>query len=260
MPPTLGNPALWALAQGKVLMGLLVVVRITGLMATLPGLGQERIPVEIRAAIAILLAVIIAPVVPSPREFPSDMWQLLALMVMELAAGLLLGLFVAWIVEAVSFAGHLMDIQMGFSFVQFLDPASARPTSISGSILTQLTLLFILVSGLHHQMILALVESYRIVPIGSGMPGNPLQIVSMVGLLLARGLQLAFPVMLTLFFVDALEGICARFMPQLQLMQLSFPLKIAVGLTMLGVLLREFSAWLLPILEAAPREALRFLR
>jgi flagellar biosynthetic protein FliR len=162
--------------------------------------------------------------------------------------------------EAVAFAGHLMDIQMGFSFVQFLDPASARPTSISGAVLSQLTLLFILVSGLHHQMILALVESYRIVPIGSGMPGNPMHIVAMVGLLLLRGLQLAFPVMLTLFFVDILEGISARFMPQLQLMQLSFPIKIAVGLAVLGVVLREFQAWLLPILEAAPREALRFLR
>jgi flagellar biosynthetic protein FliR len=260
MPPTLGSPAVWALAQGQVLMWLLVIVRITGLMATLPGLGQERIPLQVRAALAILLSVIITPVAPRPREAPADMWQLLALMVMELAAGLLLGLFVAWIIEAVSFAGHLMDMQMGFSFVQFLDPATARPASISGTVLTQLTLLFIFISGLHHQMILALVESYRIVPIGSGMPGDPMRIVSMVGMLLARGLQLAFPVMLTLFFVDVLEGISARFMPQLQLMQLSFPIKIAVGLAVLGVVLREFSAWLLPILEAAPREALRFLR
>ena len=82
----------------------------------------------------------------------------------------------------------------------------------------------------------------------------------MVGLMLARGLQLAFPVMLTLFFVDALEGISARFMPQLQLMQLSFPVKITVGLAVLRVVLREFQSWLMPILEAAPREALRFLR
>lgn len=260
MPPVLGSPALWTLAQGKVLLWLLVVVRITGLMATLPGLGQERIPVQIRAALVLLLTVIIAPVVPAPKAAPTDMWQLVAVMVMEMASGLLLGLFLAWILEAVAFAGHLMDIQMGFSFVQFLDPASARPTSISGSVLMQLTLLFILVSGMHHQMILALVESYRIVPIGSGMPGNPMQIVSMVGQLLGRGLQLAFPVMLTLFFVDVLEGISARFMPQLQLMQLAFPIKIAIGLAVLGVVLREFAAWLLPMLEAAPREALRFLR
>ncbi len=259
MTPLLGNPALWTLTQGKVLVWMLVLVRLSGLMATLPGLGQERIPVQIRVALVVLLAIIIAPVVPSPKTMPTDMWQLAAVVAVELAAGLLLGLFVAWIIEAVSFAGHLMDMQMGFSFVQFIDPASARPTSISGAVLTQLTLLFILVSGLHYQMIIALVESYRIVPIGSGLPGDPQRIVATVGLLLTRGLQLSFPVMLTLFFVDILEGISARFMPQLQLMQLSFPIKIAVGLMVLGILLREFPAWLRPLLEAAPREALRFL-
>jgi len=126
--------------------------------------------------------------------------------------------------------------------------------------LMQLTLLFIFTSGLHHQMILALVESYRIVPIGSGIPGNPQMIVVVVGQMLTRGLQLAFPVMLALFFIDVLEGISGRFMPQLQLMQLAFPIKIAAGLSVLGVVLRELSAWLLPILEAAPREALRLLR
>lgn len=239
---------------------LLVMVRITGLLATLPGLGQERIPLPVRAALTILLAVLLTPVIPPVKSLPTGMWEMLGLMVAELAVGVLVGMFVSWIIEAVSFAGHLMDMQMGFSFVQFLDPSSARTTSISGSVLMQLTLIFIFVSGLHHQMILALVESYRIVPIGSGMPGNPLQIVTMVGQLLTRGLQLAFPVMLTLFFIDVLEGIAARFMPQLQLMQISFPIKIAAGLAVLAVVLREFSAWLVPLLEAAPREALRLLR
>lgn len=260
MMQTLENPALWTLTQAKVLVWMLVLVRLTGLLATLPGLGQERIPLQIRAALVVLLAVIITPVVPAPKVMPVDMWQLAAVIAVELAAGLLLGLFVAWIIEAVAFAGHLMDMQMGFSFVQFIDPASARPTSISGAVLTQLTLLFILISGLHYQMIIALVESYRIVPIGSGLPGDPQRIVATVGMLLTRGLQLSFPVMLTLLFVDILEGISARFMPQLQLMQLSFPLKIAVGLIVFGLVLREFPAWLRPLLEAAPREALRFLR
>ena len=260
MPPVLDNPVLWAFLQGKVALWLLVMVRITGLMATLPGLGQERIPLPIRTSLTILMAVILTPVIPAVKTIPNDMWQMLGLMVAELAAGVLLGLFVSWIIEAVSFAGHLMDMQMGFSFVQFLDPSSARTTSISGSVLMQLTLLFVFISGLHHQMILALVESYRIVPIGSGLPGNPLQIVTMTGQMLTRGLQLAFPVLLTLFFIDVLEGISGRFMPQLQLMQLAFPVKIAAGLAVLAVVLREFSAWVLPLIQAAPREALRLLR
>ncbi|MDP2876126.1 MAG: flagellar biosynthetic protein FliR [Holophaga sp.] len=260
MPPILDNPAIWALTQGKIVLWLRVMVRVTGLLVTKPGLSQERIPLPVRASLTLMIAVLMTPVIPAALVMPTGMWQMLGLLVAELATGMILGLFVSWIIEAVSFAGHMMDAQMGFSFVQFLDPSSAQTTSISGSILMQLTLLFIFISGLHHQMILALVESYRIVPIGSGIPGNPQMIIVIIGQMLTKGFQLAFPVVLALFFIDVLEGISGRFMPQLQLMQLAFPIKIAAGLSILGVVLREFSAWILPMLEAAPREALRLLR
>lgn len=259
MTPTLTNPAVWALAQGKVLLWFMVLVRLSGLLAMLPGLGQERVPVIIRAALAILVATILTPVVPAPKALPSGMWDLLGFMVVEFGSGLLMGLMVAWILEAVMFAGHIMDIQVGFSFVQFLDPVSAQSVSISGSVLSQLTLLFILISGLHHQMILALVESYRILPIGQAPPMRAQELTALLGMLLTKGLQLASPVLIVLFFVDVLEGISAKFMPQLQLIQLSFPIKIAVGLAVLAFALREFAAWLQPLVEWAPRQALRML-
>ena len=259
MDTVLANPALWALTQTKSLIWMLIIVRMTGLLATMPGFGQTRVPVRIRLTLALLLAMIIGPLIPAPQVMPTGMWDLTGVMVTELAAGLVMGLSVSWIVDIVAFAGQLMDTQMGFSFVQFLDPVSAHPVSISGSVLTQVTMVFILVSNLHHQMILALVASYRILPIGQALPMKPMLILTSMGMILTRGFQLAFPVMLTLFLVDVLEGISGKFMPQLQLIQLSFPIKITVGLTVLGFVLREFPNWLAPLLEAAPREALRLL-
>ena len=259
MGSVLSNPALWALTQTKSLIWMLTIVRMTGLLATMPGFGQTRVPVRIRLTLALLLAMIIGPLIPAPQVMPTGIWDLTGFMVTELAAGLVMGLSVSWIVDIVAFAGQLMDTQMGFSFVQFLDPVSAHPVSISGSVLTQVTMIFILVSNLHHQMILALVASYRILPIGQALPMKPLLMITSMGMILGRGFQLAFPVMLTLFLVDVLEGISGKFMPQLQLIQLSFPIKITVGLTVLGIVLREFSGWLQPLLEAAPREALRLL-
>ncbi len=259
MPPSLDNPAVWALTQAKALLWLLVLTRLSGLLAALPGLGQERVPLQVRAALAVLMATIITPVIPGPKALPQSLWDVLAFMVMEFAVGLLLGLLVGWILEAVSMGGYLMDVQMGFSFVQMVDPSTSQTVSVSGVVLVQLSLLFVFLSGLHHQMIQALVESYRIAPLGSGLPGDPQKVVVLLGQMLARGFQLAFPVMLTLFLVDALEGISARFMPQLQLMQLAFPLKIAVGLAVLAVLLRSFAGWLEPLVRAAPIEALRLL-
>jgi len=259
VPSVLLNPATWAFTQVRVLIWMLTLVRMTGLLAAMPGFGQTRTPLLIRVALVVLMSLVLAPVVPAPKALPDGIYQLSVIMLTELAAGLLLGLCVAIVIDTVAFAGQLMDTQMGFSFVQFLDPVSAHPASVSGALLTQVTMIFILVSGLHHQMILALVESYRILPIGQGLPLKPLALVVQVGLILVRGFQLAFPVMLTLFLIDVMEGISGKFMPQLQLIQLSFPIKIAVGLTVLGIMLRELSAWMRPLLENVPRLALRFL-
>ena len=259
MPALLGNPGFWAFTQVKLLVWMLTLVRLTGLMATMPGFGQTRVPLRFRVSMGILVSLVLAPVVPLPRELPDGMFALTAVMATEVAAGLLMGLCVGILVDTMAFAGQLMDTQMGYSFVQFLDPVSAHPVSVSGSVLTQLTMLFILVSGLHHQMILALVESYRILPIGQGLPLKPLALVAQMGLIMLRGFQLAFPVLLTLFLIDVMEGIAGKFMPQLQLIQLSFPIKIGVGLTVLGIVLHELPGWLRPLIEALPVTALKFL-
>lgn len=259
MPPSLESPALWTLTQGKVMVWVLVLTRLTGLLAVLPGLGQERLPLQVRALLAILMTTVVAPTLPANVRLAGSAVDLGVSMTLELGTGLLMGLMVAWILEAVGFGGQLMDIQMGFSFVQFLDPASGQTTSVTGAILARLCLLFIFVSGLHHTMILALVESFRIVPLGEGPPLHPQDLVAAVGLLLVKGLQLAAPVLLVLFFVDVLEGISAKFMPQLQLIQLSFPIKITVGLAVFALAIREFGTWVMPLLEWAPRQALRLL-
>ncbi len=250
---------MWAFTGAKAALWVLVLTRITGLLAAFPILGSEQMPLQLRAALGALLATVILPVIPVPHSVPSSLPELAGLMASELAIGLLLGTVVAWVLEAVAFAGTLMDTQMGFSFVQFLDPATSQSTSVSGSLMMQIAALMIFVTGLHHQMILALVDSYRVAPMGQGVPLQVAGLVALIGQLLAKGFQLAFPVLAVLFLLDVILGISGKFMPQLQLLQLSFPLKIALGMMILGLVLRELGSWLTPLLESAPRLALKLL-
>ncbi|WLT33301.1 flagellar biosynthetic protein FliR [Geothrix sp. PMB-07] len=259
MTPTLSSSALWAFTGAKAALWVLVLTRLTGLLAAFPILGGEQMPLPIRAALGALLATVILPVIPVPPVLPSGLPELVGLMASELAIGLLLGTVVAWTLEAVSFAGTLMDTQMGFSFVQFIDPATSQSASISGSLMTQVAALLVFVTGLHHQMILALVDSYRVAPMGQGVPLQVMGLIVLIGQLLAKGFQLAFPVLAVLFLLDLTLGISGKFMPQLQLLQLSFPLKISLGLLILGLVLRELGPWLVPLLDVAPRLALKLL-
>lgn len=259
MTPTLSSSALWAFTGAKAALWVLVLTRLTGLLAAFPILGGEQMPLPIRAALGALLATVILPVIPVPAALPMGLPELAGLMASELAIGLLLGTVVAWTLEAVAFAGTLMDTQMGFSFVQFVDPATSQSASVSGSMMMQSAALLVFITGLHHQMILALVDSYRVAPMGQGLPLQVMGLLALIGQLLAKGLQLAFPVLAVLFLLDLTLGISGKFMPQLQLLQLSFPLKISLGLLVLGLVLRELGPWLAPLLETAPRLALKLL-
>lgn len=259
MDGILGNPATWTYASTKLVAWMLVLTRVTGVLAAIPGLGNERLPLPVRAAFAALLSLAIAPTLPPLRNLPMDGWSLVALMGIELAAGLLMGTLVAFVLGAVGFGANLIDIQTGFSFVQFLSPVDAHPSAIAGSLLGQVVLLLLFATGLHHQVFLALADSYRVLPVGGTLPLHADGLAALTGGLLAKGLQMAAPVLVALFMVDVLEGFGARFMPQLQLLQLSFPLKIAIGILLLSYLMTELPRWLRPLLEALPGWLYRFL-
>ncbi len=95
MTPTLSNLAIWAFTADKAVLWVLVLTRLTGMLAAFPLLGADRLPVQLRAALAVLLATIIVPVVPAPATLPTGIPALVALMAGELAVGLLLGTVVA---------------------------------------------------------------------------------------------------------------------------------------------------------------------
>lgn len=260
MEGLLGNPATWTYASAKLTAWMLVLTRITGLLAAIPGLGNERLPLQVRTGLAALLALVISPTLPPITHPPTGFWDFTALMAVELAVGLLIGTLVALIFAAVGFGANLIDIQTGFSFVQFVNPIDPQPAAISGTLMAQVALLLLFASGLHHQVLLALADSYRLVPLGGALHSNGLAMVALTGGLLAKGFQMAAPVLFALFLVDVLEGFGARFMPQLQLLQLSFPLKIAIGVAVLGYVLLELPRWIRPLFNAVPGWTFWFLR
>lgn len=253
IPPTLASPATWALTQERVLVWMLVLTRMSGFLGAFPGLGEGRLPARVRLVLGVLLAAVVAPLVPRPRAPIEGLPALILAMALELAAGVLLGTLVSWVMEAVLFAGQFMDTQIGFSFVQLVDPLTAQPSSLASQVLGRLTLLLLFTTGLHHLMIQAFADSYRLVPVGEAPAFQLMALLHLFGQFMAKGIMLAFPVLAVLFLVDLILGISGKFMPQLQLLQLGFPLKIAVGLMVLGLVMRGLGGWIHPLLEAAVR-------
>ena len=85
MQSILDNPQTWALTGGKVTVWLLVMTRVTGLLAGLPGLGNERLPLQVRAALAVMIAVVMTPALPPMKIPPASVIDLASALAVELA-------------------------------------------------------------------------------------------------------------------------------------------------------------------------------
>src|ERR1700743_3156241 len=102
---------------------MLAFARIGAMVMLLPGLGETNIPVRIKLAIALLLALIILPLHRADYHVDmSSMGALLVLMIYEILIGIVLGATARVTLAALEVAGSVIAQQLGLGFVTSVDP------------------------------------------------------------------------------------------------------------------------------------------
>lgn len=217
---------------------LLVSSRIAGVTTASPIFTNRFTLPSVRVGFTLLLALLILPLVQGdPARFEGT--GLLVGAVFELLIGLLIGFLSHMLFSVVQMAGALMDMEMGLSMANTMDPVSGHTQPVVGSFLHTLTLVLYFALGAHHWLIRALVDSYEAVGVGGFqiLSGGPIYAVSLFGAMLASAVTLVMPfVAVTLLTTTVMAGI-NRAVQQMHLFQLSMGLKAIVGMGMLLVML-----------------------
>jgi flagellar biosynthetic protein FliR len=220
---------------------VLVLIRVSVVLLLFPIFDSPLFPRMVKLALALALSLALFPVVAvDTAHFPRHPLGLLALGVSELFAGMVLGLTVRLFFAAVQLAGQMVGFQMGFSIINVLDPQTGGQVSIIDQIgLMVVMLLFLSLNG-HHVLITALAESFRILAPGvlNLQKGCLSLMLASAGNMFALGIKIGAPAIVALLFTDAAFGICARFVPQMNILIAGFPIKIVVGLFFFGLTLQ----------------------
>lgn len=223
---------------------VLVMVRLSGLMVFAPVFSSAAIAPRIKAGFVIAMTVLIAPAVaavPGARA-SLDMKSLLG----ELGVGLVFGLSLTLLNEALMFAGALLGMEFSFSLVNLMDPNSKVETPVLGQMLGWLGVLVIIGSGLDRSLLAALVRSFCAVPVGRAViqakTGGAL--VAMASGIFVAGLQLAAPVIAAALAVEITIALVARLSPQLPAMVVSVPLKTMISYAVLIGSLAVWPGWI----------------
>ena len=216
---------------------LLVLTRVSVILFLFPFFGSNSFPALVKAGLSLSISLVLfSTVATSPKAFPDQVLLAPVLLVSELFVGLVIALVVRLFFGAVQMAGLLIGFQMGFSMINVMDPQSGSQVSVMEQLgyWTVLTL-FILLDG-HYILLLALVESFHMVPPG-GFALPPVffnQVMSMTAAKFVTGIKIGAPVIVALLFVSVAFGITAKFAPQMNVLIISFPVKIAIGLVFFG--------------------------
>lgn len=227
--------------QGQVAAFLLVLTRTSGIFFISPFLGSMNIPYKLRAAVAVMVAVILFPIVLKEYVIhaPATVLMFAFTVAKELFIGWLIGLVAYIALTAINTAGKIMDMQIGFAVVQMMDPTTMQQTGLVGTFLYNLTIIYFVATNGHHVILSALTESLRIIPLDSMVWNTSLPelITDLTAGIWMNGMKIAMPVTFAILMTNVGLGILARTMPQMNIFVVGIPMQLMIGMTIVSMIL-----------------------
>jgi flagellar biosynthetic protein FliR len=233
---------------------MMILTRISAFFLLVPVFSWRTIAVRIKISMAVLLAIFFS-IITSETANPKGVGILegILLLANEATYGLALGLIASLIFSVVKFSGRIIERQMGLAMAQIVDPLSGEQTQPLGSLLEMIFVILFLSANGHHLLLLIIARSYEIFPAGqiptlSTLVGG---VVEAGSTMFVAGLRLAAPILAAFLLLMVVLAILARIIPEMNILFISFPLRMGLGLLMAATFLpfingfvSEFAEWM----------------
>jgi flagellar biosynthetic protein FliR len=232
---------------GKMLGFLLVMTRVGAFFSVSPVFSWQAIPLQMKTSIAIIVSIFfscvnVCPVSSEDVEFI----QVCLMIANEAIYGLALGLIASLLFAAVKIAGGIIERQMGLSMASVMDPLSGDNGQPLGLLMEMIFILLLLSANGHHMFLLTLSKSYDVFAIGT----IPTIDVLLKGIMVASstmlvlGLKLSAPILGAFLLMVVVLAIMARAAPEANILFLSLPLRVGLGLIMVSIFIPFVSGFI----------------
>lgn len=207
-----------------------ILFRVAGFFILMPFIRHGAVPSRIVVALLLHLSLVILlglglPSVAMPVE-PVG-WVLLLAPEFLLGAGL--GVMVRAILAAAQGMGNLVSQAVGLAFATFLDPGTQSAMQVVDRLTWTIMLLLLLATDAHLMLIEAMLDTFRMAPVGQAPLLNGLEIANWGGQIFEASLRLAAPALAVGFMIYTVLAILARVSPQMNLFAFGFAMTIPGG-------------------------------
>lgn len=216
---------------------LLIFTRVTMFIHAAPFFSIGNVPRRFKVGLGIFLSMLFYQyVVPHSVIEYETVYDYAILVFKEASCGVIIGLMCNMVMMVTNFAGRIMDMEIGLSMVTFFDPASRQQTGFTGTVFNYGFMLIMLITNMHHYLISAFVESYKLIPVGNIIVKNDSLYQTVLTFLydyMQLGIKLCLPIFCSMLLLNAILGIMAKAAPQMHMFSIGMQLKILVGLGVL---------------------------
>lgn len=216
---------------------LLIMTRITCFIYIAPFFGTNNVPARVKIGLGAFMSILVY-YVTMPHSLPinESILQMTILILKEAAAGLLIGLGANLCMSILSFAGRVVDTEMGLSMASQYDPLTKTEVSITGQFYQYTFMLIMLCSGLYQYFLSALADTFVLIPVGFinfDFDSLMESFVKFLGDYMIIGMRICLPVFCTIMVLNCVLGILAKIAPQMNMFAVGIQIKVLTGLTVL---------------------------
>lgn len=216
---------------------LLVLSRVAGLMLASPLFSGEMLPTPINVLLAVAISLATFPLVAPRAMAPVTLGTAFAGMVGELAIGLILGLGVTLVFAGVQMAAQLMSQQAGIALGEVFNPMTETSATEISQLYFFVAMAVFLAAGGHHALVRAMLDSFTAIPPLTFRPDAGMIdfVVEVLTLSFTLAIRVGGPVILALVLAFLTLGFISRTVPQLNLLTVGFPVKLAMALFIMAL-------------------------
>ncbi len=228
----------------------LVLMRMSGFVFLNPVFGRRNIPAMLKTGLTLGLSIIVYSTAQAQGVTvdidPNSSLVFGFSLLKEFAVGYLFGYVMILFDMVMTYAGTVIDFQIGISMAMVYDPQTGSQIALSGNILQIFYLLMFFAVDGHLALIKIIATSGDVVPYGAAVlsRGAALMMVDLFTQCVVLAMKLAFPLIAFEFIMQVGVGILTKITPQINLFVLSIQLRLVVGFALLVFLVSPIGSFM----------------
>ena len=210
----------------------LYLLRTSIIVIFAPVFGSLQAIAAFRIGLIGVLSIVLFAISGAPLAEPVGFAEFALMGLREIVIGLALAFIAHAVVLAVRVAGEIIGQEMAFTISSQVDPQTGVNTPLITQFYEGLFLLGLLAANGHYWIVRALQGSFERAPVGRMGLDLPAAAYArtVFGEMFTAGIAFAGPIIVLLMLVSLLVGFLARAVPQINVLEMGFTLRIGVGL------------------------------